>query len=278
MANEPIVEPIGEPVVEPVKEPATPVPVSLKDDDLVEVVVQGQKVTKPWKDARAGIQMNEDYTRKTQAVAQQAKELQELFDGLTAKQKQLLEKETAIDTILGRTPQNKEVTPAPDEVITYAQLQAALKDQATALDQRHQSTMAEIAQRNEEARNWQRWEDLTTQATDSLVKEHPVLADIPQLSLVLKREAMKDKPTCEKELVEAIVKAGKSTADKLEKGYTERKKAEAIKRQNLTLKGPEQSRGTPQLAPTKKTYGSGRKVNWNEIEQDVIAALETAED
>ena len=255
-----------------------PVPVSLKDDDLVEIVVGGEKVLKPWKEARANVQMGADYTRKTQSVAQQAKELQELFDGLTAKEKSIKEKEAAIDAILGRTPQNTGTPkPAADEVLTFGQLQELLKEHGENLTKQFESRVEQTTRQSEEVRNFQRWEDLTIQASESLVKEHPVLADIPQLDVILKREAMKDKPTNERELVEAIVKAGKATAVKLEQGYTNRRKQEALRRETLTTKGPERSSGVPQFAQPKKTYGEGRRINWSEIERDVIAALEAEE-
>src|SRR4051812_47410594 len=83
------------------------VPVSIKDDDLVEITVDGKPERMTYAEAKAGFQRHQDYTRKTQAVSAQRKELENLYSGLTAKQKELLEKETAIDSILGRSKPNK---------------------------------------------------------------------------------------------------------------------------------------------------------------------------
>lgn len=279
MPEEIVVEPVVAGGTEVVN---TPTPVTLKDDDLVEVVVRGEKVTKSWKDARSGIQMHEDYTRGTQANAKTAKELQDIYEGLTTRQKAVADKEAAIDAILGRTGSvGKTVeTPKPDEVLTYAQLQEYTKSLRDDITREVTTKFEEQSKQQSQSQQFQRWEDLAQTTVETLSKEDPALKDIPQLDTVLKREAMKDKPTSERELVAAMVKAGKNLSKVLEDRYNERDKAKAARREALKNASPAQVVGTPQIAAPTKTYmkGNGRKIDYAAIEADAIAALDALEE
>lgn len=273
---------MAEPIVEtPVEKVETPAPMSIPDDALVEVLVDGKPVVQPWKEARAGIQMQADYTRKSQAVAKQATELRELFDGLTAREKAIVEKETAIDSILGRTkPGQKDgqSTLADDDVPTVAQIKQLLKEHTEGLTKQVDSKLTEQRTADEQTKTFQRWEDLTQTTVESLTKEYPLLSNVPQLDVVLKREALKDKPQSEKEMTTAIYQAGKRLNESLDKAFVERKKAEAIRKQELTAKGSQPPGGVPSFKAPTKTYGERARVNWDEIERDAIAAVEAAEE
>src|SRR4051812_33364117 len=56
--------------------PAGPKVVNLNDDDVVEILQNGQVVQRAWKDAKASTMMHADYTRKTQEVAAAKRELE----------------------------------------------------------------------------------------------------------------------------------------------------------------------------------------------------------
>ena len=271
----------GEVVSGGVPDSGTPKPVSLKDDDLVEVVWKGQTVTKPWKEARNNIQMQEDYTRSKQELSTKAKEVQDLYDSLTARDKEIREKETALDAILGRAPkgQGKEEL-APDATPTVSQIKEMLNEQLQSLESRLSGKVEQTTKQTEEARLFQRWEDLTNDAADRLVKEHPILAKVPLLAEALKKAAYADKPTSEKEMVASIVKAGKRLAQTFDEEFTARKKADAIKRDELKTKGPEAPGGGPSLTvPSNKSYMKGRnKIDFDSIERDAVAAIEAMDE
>jgi hypothetical protein len=280
MPNEPIVEPIVDGTEGVVDAGAgnEPKPVALKDEDLVEIQVNGERIVKPWKEARAEMQMRADYTRKTQGVAAQAKELKELYDALKNREGSVAEKEAAIDRILGRQPNPATAKPDPDEVITRAQMQEILAEDRKAMEASFSTRLTESSTKADQARLYQRWEDLTTNTVDSLLKEQPILKSIPQLSLVLKREALEDKPQTEQEMTAAIVKAGKRIAAGLDSAYAERKKEEAVRKQSLTTKGAEPAGGHALLTPSKKSYGDRGKINFDELEKDVLAAIEASQE
>lgn len=272
-----VTEPVIDPNVSVVEEPKL---VNLKDDDLVEIIWKGEKIQKPWKEARANVQFQEDYTRSKQALTSRAKEMEELFTGLQAKERELKEKELAIDKILGRSPEPRVEPDDPEEVLTRGQLQAILKDHTETLSKRFESTVDTATRQGEEYRVFQRLEDLTTDTVEALVKENPLLEDIPHLALVLKREALEEKPTNERDMVKALVKVGKHMADKLDARYNERKKAEVVKRQQLVEKGTERTGGRQPFEAPKKDYlkKNSRRIDWDAIEKDAIAATEALEE
>lgn len=280
MANEPIDTPVVDTPADGSAAAAT-TPVSLKDEDIVEVVWKGEKVLKPWKQAKAEIQMQEDYTRSKQELAKQAKELKELYDGLNTRSASVAEKEAALDRILGRTPANEPAKgPADDDVPTVGNVKALLAEALKGFRGEVDTTIKGVSQQTQETIQFQRFETLTNEAMDALTKEHPLLSKIPQLDMILKKEALKEKPENEKQMVQALVKAGKALAKTFDDDYTERRKAELVKKQDLIKNAP-LSGGSPSFkAPEGKNYikkGSRNKIDWDAIEKDAIEAAEGAE-
>jgi len=58
--------------------PSAPSPKALADDDLIEVVVNGETKTLPYKEARQGFMMHAAFTQKTQELAAQRREAERL--------------------------------------------------------------------------------------------------------------------------------------------------------------------------------------------------------
>jgi hypothetical protein len=254
----------------------TPSVASLKDDDLVEIVVRGETVRKPWKEARAGFQMQEDYTRSKQELSAQAKELKELFDGLKAQKQTVAERELALDRILGRaTPQNTPENPKDDDIVAHGEMKRQFETLKKDLMDQFQSTLRGEIEKTTQARQFERFEDLTNTAVDSLLKEHPSLSKIPRLAAVLKLEAAEDKPQTEKDMVAALVKVGKRLAKSLDDDYTERRKEEVTRKQQTLERGPIAEKGVPQYKPIEKSYGPRGKINWDQLEKDIIGQIET---
>jgi hypothetical protein len=210
--------------------------------------------------------------------AEERRQLRELYEQVKARQETIAQKEAAIDAILGRSPRVPQQNQLPDdEVITAGQLRQMLAEHAQNLRGEGETRVNETSAQAEEARQFQRWEDKTAETVGALVKEHPYLEDVPNLDLVLKREALKEKPQSEADMFQAILRAGKALADKLEKRFQERQKEAATRKSKLTQNGPEPKGGATQFT-SKKTYGQGRQVDWADIERDVVAAISAIED
>jgi hypothetical protein len=261
-------------VVEPVT-PAEPVPVSLKDDDIVEVVWKGETVRKPWKEARANIQMQEDYTRSKQELSRNASAVKELNDKLTARQQEMDAKELALDKLLGRTsPGNVKQDLSDDEVPTVKAVREMLAELKSGLTTATESTINTRVGEVEQRALFQQFDKITEQTVEALTKENPLLATIPELDTVLKRQAMKDKPTTQKEMTDAMVKAGKAIAKKLDDAYAERRKQETLKKNELTTKGPIHEGGAPQFKVPDKTFikkGTRNTIDYDAIEREVLS-------
>lgn len=282
MATNPDGTPIVETTIEQPVVPATttPSPVSLKDDDLVEIVWKGEKVLKPWKQARNEMQMQEDYTRSKQELSNQAKEIRELHDTLQSRSATIAEKELALDKILGRATPSV-IPPADDEVVTMKGVRDMLAEFGKSFKGEVDTTIQNNTRQTQEQVQFQRFESLTSEAVEALQKEHPLLAKIPELDTVLKKSALKDKPTNEREMVTALVNAGKKLAKAFDDDYTERRKAEVTRKEKLQTNAPIPG-GSPSFkAPEGKNYlkkGSRNKIDWDSVEADAIAAAEGEND
>lgn len=232
--------------------------------------------------------MQEDYTRSKQDVATRAKEVEGIFNTLTAKEKELIQRESTmaerqkmLDSILSGKPNgsDKKVEIADDDVMTGKQARELLKQTTEDLKKEFNETLGKTSAQLQQERQYERWEDLTQKTIKSVQEENPILKRLPHIDVVLKREAMKDNPKTEGEMVDSMVKAAKNLAKGLDEEYDNRVKEKAIRRQKVQESAPDRTTGQPVFS-TKKTYmkGNGRSVDWKSIEDDVIAAIEGAED
>ena len=258
-----------------VEQKQTPTPVNFKDDDLVEFTVNGEKVQKTYREVKDGWQRQEDYTRKTSEVASRLKEVRELYEGLTAKQKELVTKEEAIDAVLGRAPQGgHKQTVADDEVVPYGTIKQTVADMLKAAREEDRQLLSQTLSATAEQATFARWEEKVVDTVEKLTAAHPVLGKIPNLVGALKREARDANPQTESEMLAAIVKAGKRVAKDIDDDYSERRKQDDIKRKNLREHGPEPGGGQTSFKAPEKSYVKGRKIDWDGLEKDVIAQLE----
>lgn len=261
---------------------ATTEPFAIPEDAMVEVTWKGEKVLKPWKEARNNIQMQEDYTRSKQDLAKQAAELKSVYDAVKGREATIAEKEAALDAILGRSkPADKRPsidTMADDDVVDAKTVKQLLSQQREEMNSTLESKLQEHSTKTDQARLFQRWEDLTSETVNALRKETPVLSRIPQLDLILKREALADKPQTESEMKQAIVKAGQRLAKQLDEEYVERRKAEVTRKKELTEKAPTLASGGPQFQAPKKSYGERGRIAWDELERDAISAVEALDE
>ncbi len=250
-------------------------PVTFKDTDVVEVTVDGKPERMTYAEAKAGWQRQADYTRKTQGVSAKARELQTLYEGLSTKEKALLEKEAAIDAILGRSgPKTKQEELNPEDVTTVGQVKKMLDEFRASMTGEVSTKLTAAQQEAEQQRTFQRWEDMTQQAVTSLTKENPLLGKIPHLDAILKKEAKQYNPQSEQEMVQAIIKAGKKLANEFDTEFKERSKQNALRKSQLRENGPAPKGGETVFQSPKKAYGTGRKIDWKDIEKDVISAIE----
>lgn len=249
--------------------PAAP-PVTLSDDSLVEVIVNGQPVQKTWKEAKSGIMFQSDYTRKTQELAAQRAEFDSRVRQVQERETEAQSRLLALDRALGRVaPEEPKLE--PDGIVTVEQLERVLAQREAKTKEEYERKLQETSTLAERNRVFSQWERDVNDKIEQLTTAHPLLKTIPHLGAILRQEAKGSNPTNEQEMFSAIVEAGKRINASLESAYDERSKQAAINKGRLTTKGPV-APGGHFAPPPAQSFMKGRSIDWNKI-GNAVAAL-----
>jgi myosin heavy subunit len=253
----------------------TPKVVSLNDDDLVELLQNGQIVQRPWKEAKASTMMHADYTRKTQEVAAARKELEGVYTQMVEREQKIasfLQNRTAMEQYL-QTLQQQQVQENPN--ISQNEL-ASMQDVRRLLQQEMASAQQKLAQTVEAKTQ----EIAVTQAAasikndlDSTVKtlksEFPALSTIKGIDKILYDEVNAMNPSSVEEAKQFFVNAAKAQVEALESHFMAAQKQAAVAKTKLTKQGIEPS--GPGILPSPKTY---KKFDDPDLNKEVIAQIE----
>jgi len=171
--------------------PAEPQPVSLADDALVEVKVNGELQRLPWKEAREQVMLHRDYTRKTQEVAAQRREFESKMAEFTKEREAITQQQQTLQSILqdpsrlglliaaqqaARSKQSAE--PQPLTTAHVSDLQKALLEQVgQTVEQRFAAFQRQKEQETVES-------DLSAYIKSSL-GDHPILQIAPGIEDVI---------------------------------------------------------------------------------------------
>lgn len=278
--------------VENVDNPTAAQIAALKDDDLVEVTVGGQVQQLAWKDAKAGIMRQQDYTRKTQdfrreqaefnqnkaKIAEQEKQFQTLVATLTNADQLAAFIQQAHPALLQKLAGAAAVKPQgpdPDDIPTVADVRNI---QQSTIEQ----VRAEIAQ---EIKNAQLsiHDQLLTQkvATDinntigELFASHREVVDlIPNIEDVLRYNVYQMQPQTPEETVEAFKTVFGGWVEKYNQSVMNAAKQKVIAKAGLVNNNIQPSGGT-QVQPTPiQTYDSkSNKVDWKAINAAAMAFI-----
>lgn len=266
---------------------ATPSPVSLKDDDLVELQVGGKPVHLSWKDARTQMMLHADYTRKTTEAAQQRREAEALRQSVDQRAQEL---EAARQQLAGmiRDPDRLAVMlqaalvqrqqqgqaqgqpygvpgqPQPFDPTQFAgAVQQYVNQQLSAFQQAQQ--VQQVAQGLEN--------DLGAHLTGILSKS-PALAALPGIDdLVFSRVEQMGPSTVEeaKNYAQAVVA---SMQEKLD-GFLAQDKKQAALSKDKAIRGIEPKGGVG-VTPTARKYKGG--LDDPDLEKDAIAFVQSLQE
>ena len=207
----------GAPADAPVTPTPEPQPVSLDDDALVEVVVDGEPRRLPWKEARSGIMMHGAFTKKTQSLAEQRRELEAQQEEFTRQREQVAQQWQVLQQI-----RNDPAKLAP-LLLAQAQEQAKRSQQTQQQQPLTQANIADVQrqfqmmvheqvqQQMEAFRRIQAAETIEKDLdsfTGELLKDDPVLSRIKGISDVIygQVEKMGPKDVSEaKDYIRAVV-------------------------------------------------------------------------
>jgi hypothetical protein len=255
---------------------ASPSVATLADDALVELEVNGQKITKPWKQARAEMMLHADYTRKRQAEAEEVKQARELaqkiqrrdeaYNALLADPRNIL---ALYHAVTGQTAPGQQDVPArqADELVTVEDIQRTRQELLNETDQIQEfqdQIFIEDIQRT------------TSSTINTLLEEKKEIAQFygEDAAGILRKMARAKQPADAAELKAALAEAADHLSKRIKQQIDEIKKESAIKQTELTRQGIEPPGGGG-LPAAPKTYGEGRQVNWGDIDRDAQAYLES---
>lgn len=269
---------------------ADPVLTSLADDALVEVTVDGEVVTMPWKDAKAGISRTSKFTKSMQTLAAERK----AFDGekaqLGALQNerqqlaQFLNNPQAVAAYLQQIAPQAVTPPAqvqqqdPNAVITVGEAQAlaaaqskqafdaavaAMQSAMASKDTQITDAIASLEHKQETAKH--------AVVINSTLKEiftaNPMLNGIPNAEDLIRYNVAMMNPQTEAEALDAFRQVAGGMVENISKHFTATKKVAAVTaaKEKLTTKTIEPAGGAaPQIAPASYKNSDGG-VDWNKV-------------
>lgn len=245
-----------------------PTPTTLADDALVEVLVDGQPQRMTWAEARKGVMMQSAFTKKTQALARDREQAQQLQVQAQQAAQQAAQLQQQVMQILQ--------DPAKLSAV-YMALQARQQGQPQALpaqppqpsfdptafrQQVVQEALQTIAFKQQEASI----ESDVTTFTTSLIADEPILSTVPGFIDKVYEEVAQMKPESTEQAKEYIRLYIEGTKGKLHAALgTVAKTAAVAKAKAAAATIP----GGSVVTPTAKKY-----THINEMEADIFAELD----
>lgn len=263
----------------PPADPATPAPeappaapVSLTDDSLVEVLVNGQPQQLRWADARKQVMLHADYTRKTQDLARQRAEVQQTqADAEHAKEFAARLQQQVADVFSSREKLAAAYIAASGgeqpPVAGVPQAPTAFPDPAALEQQLMAKITPQVIQQLQAAHTWQTNHSAVTTLTAELIAADPILSKIPGFDNTVYEEVTKMGPTSPAQAQEYIRTFIEGVAQGVAAQRTEAAKAEAVARARAAT-GTE--RGGSPVTPAPREYAN---LNDTQMRDDMLAFL-----
>lgn len=308
----PSAEPTEQPVAaqEPVAEPATNVDdasaqqlAQLADDQLVEVTVDGEKVTMPWKDARAGVMRQAHYTKNMQALRQEQSQFEAQRQAFTEAQQQrdalasLIQSEDLLKQFLqkqyphllqhAQAIEQAQQQVDPNDIATVGQLQelAQLQQQNTqqfmeAFKQELQKELVTATQELETRAATAKLAESINATVNDIFTEHAYLKEIvPDAEQVLRYQVAQLNPRTAEETLQAFKDVAAGWVENFERQVASRNKASVIQQHKLKTNNIQPPGGTqvqPQPTSFQKTnpFTGKNEVDWTALNRVAMGVLE----
>lgn len=246
---------------------------SISEDTVLEIDVGGEKQEVSVKDLRAGFMRNQDYTQKTQTIADQRRELETIAGQMQQREQAFTDMMQDPQKILALAAgQQGKAQKQPELADTDVPTVATIKQ---LMAQEREVVRAEAGQAQQQMQQQQVVQQMEAAAKTAFTKVYdaiPDIKDVPFVEDTLKKMALEEKPDSLEKMQAAIVKAGST----LSKTYGFKAKSEPKTAPSSKLKGGiEPPGGSTMPPPPNKTYGQGKKIDWSELDKDAIAWMES---
>lgn len=246
----------------------------LKDDDLVEVTVNGEQVQLPWKEAKGGIMRQQQFTREMQSLRAREKQF-ESQQGATATLQQ--ERDAAIQLL-----QSKELlrqfaqqmhpelfgggqpTINPEDIATVGQVNSRVEQVLADLETKLESRIGQATQTIEDRLAAAKIGSQINETIEGLFNEHPYIKSIiPRAEDMLRYEVLQLAPSTPQETLEAFKQVFGGWVEGYKASVQQTTKQNVVQKQKLLATNIQPSGGTPpQPAPQQFFNASSGKLDW----------------
>lgn len=243
------------------------------------------------KEIRDGYLRQQDYTRKTQEIAEmrrQAEQVYRAYQQMAQEREQLQEFFQNEENVLRMVAQQygpqamqrlvnmlagqqQQPELSPDSPATVEQAARIAEVRARQLEAQIQELKQQfgqnIDQRLAQLRNEQETVEYTKvldPVVQKIFEENPILSAVEGMEEVIRFKVFKMQPQTVEEAVEAFNTVAKQQAEKLNQKYVELNKQQVVKRQKLVSQGIEPPGGAPPM-PEARNFRKGNDVDWKGI-------------
>jgi hypothetical protein len=264
-------------------------------DPVVEVDFGDGRVEKLTpKQIKEGYLRQQDYTKKTQELATQRKQAEQVFGEYQklAQERQevisLLQNPQALMYLAQQqlaASQGSNFDPnAPASLgqaqelaqAQTAQLAQYVQQLEHAMDERDQQTKAEAAQLVKDQLEYVEYSKSITNTLDKVWETHPVLKAVPEIEDVIRFRVAQMQPQTIEETLQAFEKVGEQVAKQLGEKFSEVNKAQSIAKQKLVNQGiePPGGSGLPASQPQSYRDPKTNTLDWNRLSDAARAYVE----
>ncbi len=287
------------PVVEP--EAVEELDPETHGDRLMRVKVDGEWKSVKLREAANGYSRTSHYTKQSQELAAQRKEVEAIQQKNEAFAKER-EELTQLRTFLGNpnavfaalqkhSPELFQLANTPtanldaNDIATVQQAKDLIAQQAKEFKQtlaQMQSEQEAKAQEREAQRENKaqtaKYSEAITPVVKQLFEKHPLLSKVRRAEDILRYEVAQLQPKNLEETLEAFRTVAQGMEEDLNDGFTTVNKTKITQAAKLAVKGIEPPGGSgPQIQPTASAYDKAtRKMNWKSLEQRAQSIMDEA--
>ena len=245
---------------------------AITEDTVLEMDVGGEKQQCSVKDLREVFIRNNDYTQKTQTLAEQRKELETIASQMQQREQAFTDMMKDPQKILAlAASQQPTAQQQPELADTDVPTVGTIKQYIAQERQLAQQNAQQQMQQMQQQQVVQQMEQSAKQAFEKIYDAIPDLKGVPFIEDTLKKMALEDKPDSLEKMQESLVQAGA----KLFKTYGFKSKPKPKQEPSAKLDGIEPPGGSSMPPAPDKTYGQGKKIDWSELDKDAIAWMES---
>lgn len=274
----------------------------LKDDDIVEITVDGETQQMPWKEAKGYTMRQAKFTKEMQSLRKEQSDFEASRQSLTQAREErealvtLLKNEQLMEAFLQKQyphllrqaanaaqaqANNPNAQVHPDDIASIGQVDQIAKayaENVAGLVQELRSTLqSEVAQITANIEDRQATAKLSADINTTikgLFSEHPFMSKvIPNAEQMLRYEVLQLQPSTPEETVEAFKQVFSGWVESYKASVAETNKSSVIQKQKLVANNIQPPGGSgPQPQPTEFKTKDG-KIDWNKLRESALSML-----